>query len=138
MEDRQNKNKNIFEITHLCIRHGVHKANSWYNNLYKRRVLTSVFFWAKFRQLTEQKKKPSATSTKDFFWKFSKISPYFLENYIKFARFRQWVHVARQDLCRIQKKLKHETNINKKKSKNTKTIKREWKQMKEGKGNTIK
>jgi hypothetical protein len=36
------------------------------------------------------------------------------------------------------KKLKPETNINKKRSKNTKTIKKEWKQMKQGKGNTVK
>jgi len=35
-------------------------------------------------------------------------------------------------------KIKHETNINKKKSKNEKTIKKEWKQMKQGKGNTVK
>jgi hypothetical protein len=40
-----------------------------------------------------------------FFWKISKISPYFLEIYIKFAIFWQWVRVARQELCRIQKKL---------------------------------
>jgi hypothetical protein len=33
---------------------------------------------------------------------------------------------------------KHETNINQKKSKNYKTIKKEWKQMKQGKGNTVK
>jgi hypothetical protein len=31
-----------------------------------------------------------------------------------------------------------QTNINKKKSKNAKTIKKEWKQMKQGKGNTVK
>jgi hypothetical protein len=36
------------------------------------------------------------------------------------------------------KKLKPETNIFKKKSENTKTIKKEWKQMKQGKGNTVK
>jgi hypothetical protein len=41
------------------------------------------------------------------------------------------------DKIRIEKK-KHETNINKKKSKNYKTIKREWKQMKQGKGNIVK
>ncbi len=41
------------------------------------------------------------------------------------------------DKLRIEK-IKHETNILKK-SKNTKTIKKkEWKQMKQGKGNTIK
>ncbi len=35
--------------------------------------------------------------------------------------------------------LQRGTNINKKKkSKNTKTIKKEWKQMKQGKGNTVK
>jgi hypothetical protein len=38
-------------------------------------------------------------------YRLSKISPYFLEKNIKFARFRQWVRVARQDFCRIQKKL---------------------------------
>jgi len=41
------------------------------------------------------------------------------------------------DKIRILKK-KHETNINQKKSKNAKTIKKEWKQMKQGKGNTVK
>jgi hypothetical protein len=41
------------------------------------------------------------------------------------------------DKIRIEKK-KHETNMNKKKSKNEKTIKKEWKQMKQGKGNTVK
>jgi hypothetical protein len=35
-------------------------------------------------------------------------------------------------------KTKTETNINQKKSKNAETIKKEWKQMKQGKGNTIK
>jgi hypothetical protein len=38
----------------------------------------------------------------------------------------------------IIEKKKHETNINKKKSKNAKTIKKEWKQMKQVKGNTVK
>jgi hypothetical protein len=41
------------------------------------------------------------------------------------------------DKIRIEK-IKHETNINQKKSKNAKTIKKEWKQMKQGKGNTMK
>jgi len=41
------------------------------------------------------------------------------------------------DKIRIEK-IKHETNINKKKIKNKKTIKREWKQMKQGKGNIVK
>jgi hypothetical protein len=41
------------------------------------------------------------------------------------------------DKIRIEK-TKHETNINKKKSKNAKTIKKEWKQMKQGKGNIVK
>jgi hypothetical protein len=40
------------------------------------------------------------------------------------------------DKIRIEK-IKHETNI-KKKSKNAKTIKKECKQMKQGKGNTVK
>jgi len=38
---------------------------------------------------------------------------------------------------RIKKK-NHETNINKKKRKNAKTIKKEWKKMKKGKGKTVK
>ncbi len=38
----------------------------------------------------------------------------------------------------IIEKLKHETNINQKKSKNAKPIKKEWKQMKQEKGNTVK
>jgi hypothetical protein len=38
----------------------------------------------------------------------------------------------------IIERIKHETNINTKKSKNYKTIKKEWKQMKQGKGNTVK
>jgi len=37
---------------------------------------------------------------------------------------------------KIEKKLKHKTNINKK-NKNYKTIKKEWKQMKQGKGNIV-
>ncbi len=35
-------------------------------------------------------------------------------------------------------KIKHETNINQKINKNAKTIQKEWKQMKQGKGNTVK
>jgi hypothetical protein len=35
-------------------------------------------------------------------------------------------------------KIRIETNINQKKSKNAKTMKKEWKQMKQGKGNTMK
>jgi len=41
------------------------------------------------------------------------------------------------DKIRIEK-IKNETNINQKKSKNAKIIKKEWKQMKQGNGNTVK
>jgi hypothetical protein len=41
------------------------------------------------------------------------------------------------DKIRIEK-IKNETNINKTKSNNAKTIKQESKQMKQGKGNTVK
>jgi hypothetical protein len=56
---------------------------------------------------TGDKTKTRATSSKDFFGKLSKNSPYFLEKKKKrkyFARFRQLVRVARLDLGRIQKK----------------------------------
>jgi hypothetical protein len=38
----------------------------------------------------------------------------------------------------IKKKLKHETNINEKKVKKKKIVKKEWKQMKQTKGNIVK
>ncbi len=45
----------------------------------KRRVLTRVFFWAKFHQLTDKKKKAQCDLYKGFLLKtFKKIS-YFLE-----------------------------------------------------------
>jgi hypothetical protein len=51
---------------------------------------SGFFFGAKFRQLATKKKKPSATSTTDFFGKLSKNSPYFfLKKKKEFARFRQ-------------------------------------------------
>jgi len=47
----------------------------------KRRVLTRVFFLGGISPTDSQKKrKPSATSAKDFYWKFSKKISYFLEN----------------------------------------------------------
>jgi len=49
----QKHQPNIFEITHLCIMHGVHTSN-----LYKKRVLTSVFFGRNFAQLADDKKNP--------------------------------------------------------------------------------
>jgi len=41
------------------------------------------------------------------------------------------------DKIRIER-IKHETNINKKKVKRQKLWKKEWKQMKQGKGNIVK
>jgi len=77
--DRERSREFLFNCPHKSVFHTGFESHFFRfssndpSNVYKRRVLTSVCFWAKFRQLTEKKKKkPSASSTKDFFEKFQK------------------------------------------------------------------
>ncbi len=69
---------NIVKITHRCIRQRVQTSN-----LYKRRVLTSVLFWAKFRQLTDHKKEAQCDLYKGFFLKNFKNIALFLRKIYK-------------------------------------------------------
>jgi hypothetical protein len=64
------------------------QGSSWKSTLICQPVRDSVFFLAKFRQLATPKKKHSATPKKDFFFKLSKNSSYFLEKKEKKERIR--------------------------------------------------
>jgi hypothetical protein len=61
------------------------------------RVIASVFFFgANFRNLVTKKKKELANPTKVFL-RFKKKSPYLDQKNLEVVRFRQCVHVCRQN-----------------------------------------